>query len=87
MNQFDKTTERLKIEHMEEFPGDFNIRYDYFLERGRNSVKESVVILAQAVKKMLDSEEYGDPGSDRYLEKIIAEVKSRGDWPLETVKP
>ena len=49
MSQFDQTTQRLKIEHQAERPYAFDVCHMYSLERGRNSAKESLEILARAL--------------------------------------
>jgi len=89
MIQFDITTRVKASDFSGEYSGnEFNDPMREAFKRGRESAKESLAILARAIQFAL----IYDPDTDRYkikhtaypkLKEAIAEVKARGDWPLE----
>ncbi len=72
MSKFDETTNR-KASHLKGRTGAGFIS-------GRNSVKESLEIMAKELVKF--SKEFRGLGGGFAADEAINKVKARGDWPL-----
>jgi hypothetical protein len=95
LSQFDETTERKASEHRHK-TAEIELSPISCFKSGRNSAKDSLEILARAVDDMqapLPLDENPKLTIGETLEifskrmmvgiKAIAQVKERGDWPLE----
>lgn len=75
MTQFDESTENM-VDRIS-WP-DLKIMY----RKGRENAKESLVILARALIEA-DAQYADDLARFNLIRQAVADVKRRGDWPLE----
>lgn len=87
MSDFEKSTERLAEEYFDKFGDEYHVRIVAFKE-GRNSCRESMLILARAVEQLRTLYWGANAPEDLYPEQIeaneaIAAIKASGNWPVE----
>lgn len=84
MTPFDKNTEKLAMEVLKaQNPFMDGDDFKDGFAAGRNSARESLMILARAVERYYGVSARGPDGFIEYASEAIVAVKARGDWPLE----